>query len=291
MQLGHAGRKGATKLIWDGMDEPMEEGAWPLIAASAIPYYPHSQVPRAMTRGRHGPGEATISSLPRIRAERAGFDMLELHCGHGYLLASFISPLTNRRDDEYGGSLANRLRYPAGSVRRHSRSVARRQAHVGAHLGHRLERGRPYRRRIGGSGARCFPKRDAIFSMSRPDRPCTTPNRCSAACSRRLSPTSIRNEAGIATMAVGAISSADQINTILAAGRADLVAIGRGHLIDPSLTLRAAAWYGIEMLHRRRNMNWAIARSCRWRAASGRSLADLRQRARPRWRQSAINRP
>ncbi len=111
MQLGHAGRKGATKLIWEGMDEPLEQGAWPLIAASAVPYYPHSQVPRAMTRADMDQVKDDFVRAAR-RAEQAGFDMLELHCGHGYLLASFISPLTNRRTDEYGGSLENRLRYP-----------------------------------------------------------------------------------------------------------------------------------------------------------------------------------
>src|SRR5246127_3027636 len=111
LQLGHAGRKGATKLMWDGMDRPLEQGGWDVVSASPIPYFPDSQVPRELDR----------SAMDRIksefvaaagRGERCGFDMLELHCAHGYLLASFISPLTNQRNDEYGGTLANRLRYP-----------------------------------------------------------------------------------------------------------------------------------------------------------------------------------
>src|SRR5262249_13804473 len=111
LQLGHAGRKGATKLMWEGIDEPLSEGGWPIISASPLPYFPHSAVPREMTRADM---EAVIAASVAAtrRGERAGFDMLELHAAHGYLLASFISPLTNRRGDRYGGALANRLRFP-----------------------------------------------------------------------------------------------------------------------------------------------------------------------------------
>ena len=111
MQLGHAGRKGATKLMWEGIDEPLEEGAWPIISASPLPYYPHSVVPREMTRADM---ERVVADYVAAtgRADRAGFDMVELHAAHGYLLASFISPLTNERTDDYGGSLDNRMRFP-----------------------------------------------------------------------------------------------------------------------------------------------------------------------------------
>jgi len=278
MQLGHAGRKGATKLIWDGMDEPLEGGGWPLIAASAVPYYPHSQVPRAMTRADMDQVRDDFVRAA-IRADRIGFDMLELHCGHGYLLASFISPLTNHRDDEYGGRLENRLRYPlevfaairavlpaakpmsvrisatdwkaGGLTGEESVEVARMFSRVGCDL-------------LDVSAGQTVHDAEPVFG-----RMFQTPFS-----------DKIRNEAGIATMAVGAISSADQINTILAAGRADLVAIGRGHLADPSLTLRAAAWYGIEMpVAPQYELGYRAQLSLARRERQ--DLADLRQRARP----------
>jgi anthraniloyl-CoA monooxygenase len=278
MQFGHAGRKGATKLIWDGMDEPLEEGAWPLIAASAVPYYPHSQVPRAMTRADMDQVRDDFVRAA-VRADRAGFDMAELHCGHGYLLASFISPLTNHRNDEYGGTLENRLRYPlevfaamraawpaakpmsvrisatdwkaGGLTGEESVEVARMFSQAGCDL-------------IDVSGGQTVHDAEPVFG-----RMFQTPF------SDR-----IRNEAGVATMAVGAISSADQINTILAAGRADLVAIGRGHLVDPSLTLRAAAWYGIDMaVAPQYELGYRAQLSLARRERQ--DLAELRQRARP----------
>src|SRR3712207_6706084 len=119
LQLGHAGRKGATKLMWEGIDRPLEEGAWDICSASSIPYFQDSQVPREVTRAELDTIKAQFVEAA-TRGERAGFDMLELHCAHGYLLASFISPLTNRRTDEYGGSLENRLRYPLGVLDRQS---------------------------------------------------------------------------------------------------------------------------------------------------------------------------
>ena len=111
LQLGHAGRKGATKLMWEGIDEPLEEGAWPIVSASPLPYFPHSVVPREMSRADMDEVIADYVAATR-RADRAGFDMVEMHAAHGYLLASFISPLTNRRTDDYGGSLENRMRFP-----------------------------------------------------------------------------------------------------------------------------------------------------------------------------------
>ena len=278
MQLGHAGRKGATKLMWEGMDEPLEEGGWPIISASAVPYLPHSPVPRAMTREDMDRVKADFVQAAQ-RAERAGFDMLELHCGHGYLLASFISPLTNRRTDAYGGSLENRLRFPleifrairavwppakpmsvrisatdwkeGGLTGEESVEVARQFAEAGCDL---LDVS------TGQTVYDAEPVFGRMFQTPFSDR--------------------IRNEAGIATMAVGAISSADQINTILAAGRADLVAIGRGHLIDPSLTNRAAAWYGLDVpVAPQYELGYRAQISLARRERE--ELADLRQRARP----------
>src|SRR6202012_2085804 len=111
LQLGHAGRKGATKLMWDGIDRPLAEGAWDVVSASALPYFPDSQVPRELDRAAMDAVKAGFVAATE-RGERCGFDWLELHCAHGYLLSSFISPLTNQRTDEYGGTLANRLPYP-----------------------------------------------------------------------------------------------------------------------------------------------------------------------------------
>jgi anthraniloyl-CoA monooxygenase len=247
LQLGHAGRKGATKLMWEGIDEPLPEGAWPIISASPLPYFPHSVVPREMTRADM---EAVIADYVAAtkRAERAGFDMVELHAAHGYLLASFISPLTNRRTDEYGGSLANRLRFPL-EVFRAMRVVwpdekpmsvrisatdwmdggltgddAVEVAHAFAEAGCDL---------IDVSTGQTVADAQPVFG-----RMYQTPFS-----------DQIRNEAGLATMCVGAITSADQVNTIIAAGRADLVALARPHLVDPYFTMKAAAWYDAPLIH------------------------------------------
>ena len=134
MQLGHAGRKGSTQLGWQKIDHPLAEGNWPLISASALPYIEGvSQTPRAMTRADMDRVREDFVAATR-RAAAAGFDWLELHCAHGYLLSSFISPLTNQREDDYGGSLDNRLRFPL-EVFEAVRSLAAGLAHVGAHLG------------------------------------------------------------------------------------------------------------------------------------------------------------
>jgi anthraniloyl-CoA monooxygenase len=242
LQIGHSGRKGATKLMWEGIDQPLEQGAWPIISASPLPYYPHSQVPREMTRADMDKVVADFVQATQ-RGERAGFDMMELHCAHGYLMASFISPLTNQRKDEYGGSLENRMRFPlevframrkawpddkpmsvrisatdwqeGGITGEESVDIARMFAEAGCDL-------------IDVSTGQTTPESAPIFG-----RMYQTPFS-----------DQIRNEAGIATMAVGAITTADQVNTIVAAGRADIVALARPHLVDPFFTMKAAAWYG-----------------------------------------------
>jgi anthraniloyl-CoA monooxygenase len=244
MQLGHAGRKGATKLMWEGSDRPLERGAWPIISASPLPYYPESQVPREATRADMNKVVADYVAAAK-RAERAGFDMLELHCAHGYLLASFISPLTNRRTDEYGGSLENRLRFPLEVFR------AVREA---------WPREKPMSVRISATDwkeggitgedsvqiAQAFAREGCdLIDVSTGQ----TVHDAEPVFGRMFqTPFSdqIRNEARLATMCVGNITTADQVNTVLAAGRADLVALARPHLIDPFFTLRAAAWYGVE---------------------------------------------
>jgi anthraniloyl-CoA monooxygenase len=245
LQLGHAGRKGATKLMWDGMDRPLEEGGWDVVSASPIPYFPDSQVPRELDR-------AAMERIKREfvaaaeRGERCGFDMLELHCAHGYLLASFISPLTNQRRDEYGGSLQNRLRFPLeifAAMRAawpsHKPMSVRISATDWAEGG------------ITGDDAVLVARAFAEAGVDLVDVSTGQTVRDAQPVYGRMFQTpfsdQVRNEARVATMCVGNITTADQVNTILAAGRADLVALGRPHLIDPSFTIKAAAWYGVDV--------------------------------------------
>jgi anthraniloyl-CoA monooxygenase len=244
MQLGHAGRKGATKLSWEGNDEPLEQGAWPIVSASPIPYFPNSQVPREMTRADMDRTVADYVAAVK-RAERAGFDMIELHAAHGYLIASFISPITNKRTDEYGGSLENRMRFPLEVFR------AMRKA---------WPDDKPMSVRISATDwidggvtgddavliARMF--EDAGCDLIDVSTGQTAPESSPIYGRMYQTPFSdqIRNEAGIATMAVGAITTADQVNTIVASARADLVALARPHLMDPFFTMRSAAWYGAD---------------------------------------------
>ncbi len=242
LQLGHAGRKGATKLMWDGIDRPLEEGGWDVISASPLPYFPDSQVPREMDRAAMDrvKGEFVASAE---RGERCGFDMLELHCAHGYLLASFISPLTNQRTDDYGGSLENRLRYPLeifealrAAWPSHKPMSVRISATDWAEGG------------ITGDDAVQVARAFAEAGVDLVDVSTGQTVRDAQPIYGRMFQTpfsdQVRNEARVATMCVGNITTSDQVNTILAAGRADLVALGRPHLVDPGFTMKAAAWYG-----------------------------------------------
>jgi anthraniloyl-CoA monooxygenase len=243
LQLGHAGRKGASKLMWDGMDRPLDHGAWPIMAASPLPYYPDSQVPHQMTR----------ADMDRVRDDfvaaagrglRAGFDMLELHCAHGYLLAGFISPLTNRRGDEYGGALENRLRFPLEVF-----AALRRAWPAQKPMSVRISATDWEEGGVAGDEAveiaRAFARAGCdLIDVSTGQ---TTPDAQPVYGRMFQTPFSdqIRNESGIATMCVGNITTADQVNTILAAGRADLVALARPHLANPYFTVQAAAQYGV----------------------------------------------
>jgi anthraniloyl-CoA monooxygenase len=249
LQLGHAGRKGSTRVPWeeDHPDQPLAEDGWALIAASPEPWSPRNPSPREMTR----------ADMDRVRddfvravgmAEAAGFDMVELHCGHGYLLSSFLTPLSNKRADAYGGTVENRLRFPLevfaamravwpadkpmsvrisatdwvegeGLSEEDSVTIARAFAEAGADLidvsaGQTSTQGRPVYGRM--------------FQTPFCDL--------------------IRNQARVRTMAVGNIFEPDHVNSILAAGRADLCALARPHLLDPSWSLRAAAELGFDGL-------------------------------------------
>jgi anthraniloyl-CoA monooxygenase len=243
LQLGHSGRKGSTRRGWEGIDQPLEHDNWPLVSASAIPYIEGVSA---------APREATHADLACIRdqfvaAARRGaiaaFDWLELHCAHGYFLSSFISPLTNRRTDEYGGSLANRCRYPL-EVFQAMRDVwpddrpisVRISAHDWVPGGLTPDDAIQVARMFKDAGADVIdcssgqvskaerPVYGRMFQVPFADR--------------------IRNEVGIPTIAVGNIFEGDHVNTIIAAGRADLCAVARPHLADPAWTLHEAAKQG-----------------------------------------------
>jgi anthraniloyl-CoA monooxygenase len=243
IQLGHSGRKGSTKLMWEGIDRPLESGNWEVVAPSPLPYSPENQTPRVLTEPDLDEILDEFVASARAAA-RAGFDLLELHCAHGYLLSSFLSPLTNRRSDAYGGSLDNRLRYPlrvfdairavwpadralsvrisatdwadGGNDADDALEIARAFAEHGVHVVH-VSTGQ-------------------VVSDEQPafGRSYQTPFA-----------DRIRNEIGTkygtTVIAVGALSSYDDVNSVLLAGRADLVALGRPHLYDPHWTLHAAA--------------------------------------------------
>jgi anthraniloyl-CoA monooxygenase len=240
IQLGHAGRKGGTKRLWEGDNEPLPDGGWPLVSASAIPYFPdRSPTPREMTRADM---EDTIADYARAAAlaHDAGFDLLEIHMAHGYLLASFISPLTNTRDDSYGGSLDNRMRFPL-EVFDACRAVwpddqpmsARISAVDWAPGGMTASDAVGVARALKAHGCDVV---DVSAGQTVPDQRPAYGRLFQTPFADR-----IRHDAGIATMAVGNISSYMDVNTIIAAGRADLCLLARAHLFDPYWT-RHAAW-------------------------------------------------
>jgi anthraniloyl-CoA monooxygenase len=245
MQLGHSGAKGSTNAPWDdaGADHPLPAGNWPVIAASPVPYLDEGgPVPKAMDRADMDRVTADFVRAARFAAE-AGFDWLELHCAHGYLLSSFISPLTNKRTDAYGGSLANRLRYPLevfAAVRavwpQHLPMSVRISAHDWVEGGITPSDAVEIARAFKAAGADLIDcSSGQVSAQQRPTygRMYQTPFA-----------DRIRNEVGIATIAVGAISEADHVNSIIAAGRADLCAIARPHLANPAWTLTEAAKIG-----------------------------------------------
>ncbi|UNK80377.1 bifunctional salicylyl-CoA 5-hydroxylase/oxidoreductase [Sphingopyxis granuli] len=240
LQLGHSGAKGSTKIGWEGMDEPLDEGNWPLIAASDVPWSGSNQTPRPMTRADMDMVRDQFVAATRM-AIYAGFDMVEMHAAHGYLLSSFITPLQNRRTDEYGGSLENRLRFPLEVF------AAMREAWPAE---------RPMSVRISATDwmgdAGVTPDEAVLiaeaFRAAGADLIDVSAGQTWADCKPvygRMFQTpfadQVRNEARVSTMAVGNIFEPDHVNSILAAGRADLVALGRPHMIDPMWTLRAAA--------------------------------------------------
>ncbi|WP_300442894.1 bifunctional salicylyl-CoA 5-hydroxylase/oxidoreductase [uncultured Mameliella sp.] len=242
-QIGHSGRKGSTNIGWEGMDRPLAEGNWDLVSASPIPWAAENATPREITRSEMDEIRDQFVSAAQM-ADRAGFDMIELHAAHGYLISSFISPVSNARTDDYGGSLENRMRYPLevfeamravwpaakpmsvrisandwvgdeGITPEEAVEIARMFTEAGADL---------IDVSAGQTTTEAKPVYGRMFQTPFSDR--------------------IRNDAGIKTMAVGNIYEADHANSILMAGRADLVAVGRPHLADPYWTLHEGAKIG-----------------------------------------------
>jgi anthraniloyl-CoA monooxygenase len=243
LQLGHAGRKASCNLPWEGDDPLRDASAWETIAPSADPFGEDWHVPRAVERADMQELLAAYTTAAR-RAEAAGFDLLEIHMAHGYLLSSFLSPLANHRRDDYGGSLENRMRFPLEVL-----DAVRAAWPVHKPLTVRLTA----TDWLDDAGGQTIEEAIAV-SRALGEHGCDLIDVSSAGNSLRSDPIfgrmyqvpfaeRIRREAAIPVMAVGAIQGADHVNTILAAGRADLCAIARGHLLDPHLTLRAAERY------------------------------------------------
>lgn len=243
MQLGHSGPKGSTQVGWEEMDEPLPAGGphanWPVVSASAVSYGERNQTPQAMTHSHMETLKQQFVDATR-RTAAAGFDWLELHCAHGYLLSAFITPLTNLRSDEYGGNIENRCRYPL-EVFRAMRAVW--PAHLPMSVRISAHDWAP-----GGN----TPDDAIVVARLFKDAGCDVIDVSSGQTTRQAKPVygrmyqtpfadRIRNEVGIQTIAVGAISEVDHVNSIIAAGRADLCALARPHLADPAWTLHEAA--------------------------------------------------
>jgi anthraniloyl-CoA monooxygenase len=283
MQLGHAGRKGSTQLGWENADHPLPnaEDNWPLQSASPIPYFEGvSQRPAELDRAAMDRIKSEFVAAAR-RSNRAGFDMLELHCAHGYLFASFLSPLTNLRTDQYGGAIEDRLRYPLEVFK------AMRAAWPEA---------KPMTVRISASDwapggvseadvatiARAFAQAgadliDTSSGQTVPEQKPTYGRMYQVQFAE-----AIRNVTGIKTMAVGAITEPAQINTIIACRRADLVALARPHLVDPYFTRKAAAWYGVKTQQTPPQYLSGAAQALREAERAREKQVELQKKAKPK---------
>ncbi len=281
IQLGHAGRKGSTRVGWEGMDLPLETGNWEVLGASPLAHGPGMHVPRAATRADMDTVRDDFAAAAR-RAAEAGADLVEVHMAHGYLLSNFISPVSNQREDDYGGSLENRMRFPlevldavraawpadkpvsvrisatdwvgdAGVTGEEAVEIARMLKAHGCDI---------VNVSAGQTTADARPVYGRMFQTPFSEQ--------------------VRNEAGIPTMAVGNITSWDQVNTIVTSGRADLVCLARPHLTNPHFTLQAAAWYGFE------DQRWPLPylagrdQAMRLAARDRAEAEDLKAAAKPR---------
>src|SRR5688572_12680360 len=248
LQLGHAGRKGSVKLPWEGgEDTPLQHGGWAVIGPSPIPHAPHMPVPREMTREDMDRARDTFVRASRMAID-AGFDMLELHCAHGYLLSSFITPLSNRRTDKYGGSLENRVRFPVEVF------AAMRDAWpADGPMSVRISATDWVNGGITGDDAveisRAFGRAGADIIHVSTGQTSVDAKPVYGRMYQTPYSDQVRNECGLPTIAVGNIVDGDQVNAIIAAGRADLCALARPHLANPHWTLLAAATAGYSAQH------------------------------------------
>lgn len=245
IQLGHSGPKGSTQLGWEEADAPLVNGNWEVIAPSPVPWSPDNQVPRAMTRADMDMVRDQYVRSTEMAA-RCGFDMLELHYAHGYLMSAFITPLTNRREDDYGGSLENRLRFPL-EVFRAVRAVWPDDRPISVRISANDW--------VGGEGitpddaveiARAMKEAGVDLIDVSAGQTSTRAEPVYGRMFQTMFSDQIRNSAGIATMAVGNIYEPDHVNSILMAGRADLCCLARPHLADPYWTLHSAAQLGYD---------------------------------------------
>jgi anthraniloyl-CoA monooxygenase len=243
MQLGHSGRKGSTKLMWEGMDEPLDDGNWEVIGPSALPYGEGCHVPREMTRADMDQVVADFVAAAE-RAVDAGFDLVEVHAAHGYLLSSFLSPIANHRTDDYGGPLEHRLRFPL-EVFAAVRAAVPERIPVTVRIsatdwmpdGNTDDDAVEIARAFIGAGAAAIDVSSG--QVSKDEKPAFGRSYQTPFADKIRH--QVAGPAGVKVIAVGAISSYDDVNSILLAGRADICALGRTHLYDPSWTLHAAA--------------------------------------------------
>ena len=282
LQLGHAGRKGSTQLGWETMDHPIaaQDANWPLWSASPLPYVDGiNAAPAELDRAGM---DAVVADFTQAAARglRAGFDMLELHCGHGYLFASFLSPLTNRRSDEYGGSVENRMRFPL-EVFRAMRAVWPEDKPMSMRLS-------AHDWTDGGISE------DEVIAIAEAfaEAGCDLIDVSSGQTVADQSPVygrmyqvqfaeAVRNRTGLATMAVGAITEPAQVNTIIACRRADLVALARPHLADPYFTRKAEAWYGTRSADWQKPYLPGLTQARREAAREREKLTELQRKAKP----------
>ena len=281
MQLGHAGRKGSTQLGWEKMDYPLADGNWPIYSASPLPYLEGvSQTPVPLDEQKMDEIVASFVQATE-RAHQAGFDMLELHAAHGYLLASFLSPLTNQRSDQYGGSIENRLRFPL-KVFAAMREVWPKEKPMSVRISacDWMENGLTESDSV--AIAKAFAEQGCDLIDVSAGQTVADQKPIYGRMFQTQFSEAIKNLTGLKTMAVGNITDAAQVNTILACRRADLVALARPHLWNPYFTRQAAAWYGADVEHGQPQYDSGNAQAYREQQKTREKQLELMVKAKPK---------